>query len=124
MFKFVINILNEIKDLFSSLDILIDTKNKRPKIVFFSESKMYQKFSKPIIDSLFSMYSEQIYYFSIDKKDKINNKKTTNYYVHPFLLNYIFNNLKAENLFLIHCCMSAVLKTLLCLGFFFNGCML
>ena len=100
MFKFVINAVNEIKDLFSSLNILIDSKNKSLKIVFFSESKVYQKFSKPIIDTLYSIYPDQIYYFSIDKEDKINDKRVRNYYVNPLLINFVFNNLKAKNLFL------------------------
>jgi len=100
LFKFLIKIIKEIKLFFSSLDILTDTKKIKPKIVFFSENKVYQKFSKPIIDVLCSTSSDEIYYFSIDKEDQINHKNIKNYFVSPILLNFIFNNLKAKNIFL------------------------
>jgi YidC/Oxa1 family membrane protein insertase len=100
MIKFFINFLNKVKNFFSSLNILIDLVNLKPKIVFFSENKSYQKYSKPIIDVFCSKSSETIYYFSIDKDDKIINKKVHNYYVNSILLNFVFNNIKAENIFL------------------------
>jgi YidC/Oxa1 family membrane protein insertase len=92
--------LNEVKLFFSSLNILIDLKNIKPKIVFFSEHKSYQKYSKLIIDSLCSKYTDQIYYFSIDKDDKINDKRVNNYFVNPLFINFFFKNIKAENMFL------------------------
>ena len=92
--------LDEIKFFFSSLNILIDLKNKKPKIIFFSENKSYQKYSKPIIEIISSKYPDQIYYISIDKDDKINTKKVSNYFINSLLINFIFNNIKAENMFL------------------------
>lgn len=100
MFKSLIKIINKVKFFFSSLNILIDLKNTKAKFVFFSENKSYQKFSKPLLDTLCSKYTDQIYYFSIDKDDKINNFRVNNYLVSPLLVNFIFNNLKAENIFL------------------------
>lgn len=93
-------VLDEVRDFFSSFEILEDSKNNIPIIVFFSENKVYQKFSKPIIDVVFSIHSGQIFYISIDKEDKINDKRINNYYVKPSLINYVFDNLKAQNLFL------------------------
>ena len=100
MINFFTKILNNVKFFFSSLNILIDLKNQKPKIIFFSENKSYQKYSKPIIDVFCSKNSEIIHYISIDKEDKINNKKVYNYYVNPILINFLFNNIKAENVFL------------------------
>ncbi len=100
MFKFIKNIINEFRDLLSSLNILVDTKNTKPKIIFFSENKVYQKFSKPLIEIILSVSSNKIYYLSIDKEDKIHHKKVKNYYISPFLINFTFNNLRAENIFL------------------------
>lgn len=100
MLKNLINILNEVKFFFYSLNILLDLKNEKPKIIFFSESKSYQKYSKPIIDTLCSIYPDQIYYFSIDKEDSIADKRVRNYIVNKILINFIFKNLKAKNLFL------------------------
>ena len=100
MFNFFKKIVNEVNFFFSSLNILIDLKNKKPKIIFFSENRSYQKYSKQIIKVLSSKYSETIYYFSIDKEDKINNQNINNYYINPFFLNFVFNKIKAENMFL------------------------
>ena len=69
-------------------------------LFFFPKKKSYQNFSKPIIKTLLSIYSEEIIYLSIDIEDKIDNKRVKNYYVNPLLLNFIFNNLRAVNLFL------------------------
>ncbi len=100
MSYFFINIYKELKYLFSSLNIIIDTKNISPKNIIFSESRVYQKFSKPILEIILSKNSDVIYYFSIDKEDKIKNERVRNYYINPLLINYIFKNLKAKNLFL------------------------
>ncbi len=100
MLKVLIKILKEIKFFFSSLNILIASNNIKPKIVFFSENKVYQKFSKPLIDAIISSSSDQIFYFSINKDDMIENERVTNYFVSPLLLNFVFSKLKAENIFL------------------------
>ena len=94
------NIIIEIKKFFSLLNFLVDLKDKKIKIVFFSESKSYQKYSKSIIDALCSIYSGKIYYFSIDKNDTIKHDRIINYYVSPLLIYFFFNKLKAENIFL------------------------
>lgn len=98
--KLIKNFFSKIKFFVSSLDILQDLKNHKPKIVFFSEHKSYQKYSKILIDFISSNNSEQIYYLSLDKDDKIINKKVKNYFIDLRLVNYIFKNLKAQNLFL------------------------
>ena len=100
MFERINNFINEIKLFFSLLDILIDLKNSKPKFVFFSENKSYQKYTMLIIDILCSKYPDQVYYFSIDKNDKVNNKNVRNYFINPLLLNYFFKNIKSENMFL------------------------
>jgi YidC/Oxa1 family membrane protein insertase len=100
MFKSFINFINELRLFFFSLDILKDLKNIKPNFVFFSENKSYQKYSKQLIDTLCSKYNGQIYYFSIDKNDKIENKKVNNYYINPLLMSYFFNNVKSFNMFL------------------------
>ncbi|MBD1168310.1 hypothetical protein IDH29_03905 [Pelagibacterales bacterium SAG-MED06] len=99
-FKLIKNFFSKIKFFVSSLDILQDLKNHKPKIVFFSEHKSYQKYSKILIDFISSNNSEKIYYLSLDKDDKIINKKVKNYFIDLRLVNYIFKNLKAQNLFL------------------------
>ena len=100
MYQVLINIFKEVKLFFSSLNILYETKKVKPKIIFFSENKVYQKFSKPIIDAICSVHNGKIYYFSISKEDKIDDSRVNNYFVHPLLINFIFKKIKAENIFL------------------------
>jgi len=100
MYQFLINILKEVKLFFSSLNILYETKNVKPKIIFFSENKVYQKFSKPLIDAICAVYNCKIYYLSISKEDEIDDSIVNNYFIHPLLINFIFKRIKAENIFL------------------------
>lgn len=100
MIKGFTNFLDDVTFFFSSLDILKNVKNSKPKFIFFSENKSYQKYSIPLIDSICKRFSDQIYYFSIDKSDKINSERVSSYYINPFLISYFFNNIKSKNMFL------------------------
>ena len=100
MLKKLIIIFNELRSFFNTLNILSDLNNLKPKIVFFSESKSYQKYSKPIIDILSSKYTDQIYYLSIDKEDVMADKRVKSYVINKILINFFFKKLKANNLFL------------------------
>ena len=100
MINLMKNILVEIKSYFNSLNTLTKLKNIKPKFVFFSENKSYQKYSRPIINVLCSKYPDNVYYFSIDKEDKIEDKRVKNFFINHFLIKYFFNNIKAENILL------------------------
>lgn len=94
------NFINKSKSFFFSLNSIIKLKNIRPKFVFFSENKSYQKYSKLIIDVLCENYPGEVYYFSIDKEDTINDKRVKNIFIDNFLIKFFFNNVNAENMFL------------------------
>ena len=94
------NLINAVTLFFSSLDIFKDIKNKKKKFVFFTEHKSYQKYSLPIIDTICSNFNDQVYYYSIDKNDKIKNSDVCNHYINPLLINYFFKNIKTTNMFL------------------------
>ena len=81
MLKIFNEISNRFKFFFSSLNSFKEFKRKKLKFVFFSESKSYQKYSKPIIDVLCEKYPNEVYYFSIDYQDKINDKRVNNLFV-------------------------------------------
>ena len=100
MLKILDNLIIKFKSFFFSLNTLIELKNIKPKFIFFSENKSYQKYSKPIIDVLCEEYPNQVYYFSIDKEDKINDLRVKNYFINYFLIKFFFNNVNAENMFL------------------------
>ena len=82
--------INKFKNFFLSLNTLVELKNIKPKFVFFSENKSYQKYSKLIIDVLCEEYPGKIYYFSIDKNDKINDKRVKNYFIDYYLIKFFF----------------------------------
>jgi hypothetical protein len=94
------NFTNKFKSFFFSLNSIIKLKNTKPKFVFFSENKSYQKYSKLIIDVLCEDYPGEIYYFSIDEEDVINDKRVKNIYINYSLIKFFFNNVNAENMFL------------------------
>ena len=100
MLKIFNKLSNRINIFFSSLNSFKEFKGKKLKFVFFSEGKSYQKYSKFIIDVLCEKYPNQIYYFSIDYKDKINDNRVNNFFVDHLLIKYFFNNLNASYIFL------------------------
>lgn len=100
MFNILKNFLSEIRSFFFTLNILIELKKIKPKFVFYSEKKSYQKYSEPIIDVLNSQFPDQVYYFSSDKTDKFKNKNVKNFYINNLFLNTFFNQVKTENMFL------------------------
>ena len=100
MFKSLKNFLSDIRLFFFTLNILIEIKKIKPKFVFYSEKKSYQKYAQPIIEVLSSQYPNQVYYFSSDKSDKFENKNVKNFYISNLFLGTFFNPVKAENMFL------------------------
>ncbi len=100
MLKIFNKISNRLYTFFLSLNSFKEFQNKKLKFVFFSESKSYQKYSKPIIDVLCKNYPNDVYYFSIDYEDKIYDQGVNNFFVDQLLIKYFFNNLNASNIFL------------------------
>lgn len=100
MLKILNNQLIKFKSFFTSLNIINELKSIKPKFIFFSENKSYQKYSKPIIDVLCEEYSNEVYYFSIDEEDKINDKRVKSYFINYLLIKFFFNNVSTENMFL------------------------
>jgi len=100
MLKILNNQLIKFKSFFTSLNIINELKSIKPKFIFFSENKSYQKYSKPIIDVLCEEYPNEVYYFSIDEEDKINDKRVKSYFINYLLIKFFFNNVNTENMFL------------------------
>ena len=100
MFKTLSKIKKRFNIFFFSLNSFKKFKNVKLKFVFFSEGKSYQKYSRPIIDVLSSHYPNQVFYFSIDSQDKIEDKRVKNFFIDRLLISFFFNNLKATNIFL------------------------
>lgn len=100
MQNFLQNIFHNYKKTFFSIKTIIELKDINPKLVFLSEQKSYQKYSKILIDVLLSKYSEEIYYFSMDTNDRIEHPKIKNFFISPHFTRFFFNNIKTKNLFL------------------------
>ena len=90
MFKTLSKIKKRFNIFFSSLNSFKKFKNVKLKFVFFSESKSYQKYSRPIIDVLSSHYPNQVFYFSIDSQDKIEDKRVKNFFIDRLLIRFFF----------------------------------
>lgn len=83
------------------LNTLIRSNEISLKYIFFSENKTYQKFSKIIIDVISQKFPNQVYYFSLDKNDKINQNGVKNFFIYNnYLAKFFFDNIKGDNIFL------------------------
>ena len=97
MFK----IINKIKSNYIQLKKIFNITDKKIKIVFYSESKFYQKFSYDLIKFFIKIYPGQVYYVSSDLNDKIDDLDVKNLFIGNGLLrSFFFSLIKAEYLFL------------------------
>ncbi len=96
----MLKIFKNLFEFFKLYKIINKFVNQNFKIVFYSENKIYQKYSYILLNSLADKYPNQVLYASSDKNDIIDNEKITNLYVgKQFSLQYFFLKLKAKNLF-------------------------
>ena len=97
MFNFLKNILIPLK-IFNDINKVNAVK---PKFVFYSENKSYQKYAYPLIEFLTKKYPSKIYYVSSDEKDIIDNRNIINIFVgKSFFLQYFFKSIFADNFFI------------------------
>ena len=95
--KFILNIKNTIS-IFKNIKQI---NNDKPKIIFFSESKSYLKYSYLLINLISKKYPNEIYYVSSDPTDKINNPNIKNIFVGSgILMHYFFLTVKGVNMFM------------------------
>ena len=96
----MLKMLKDLAEFFTLTKKINYFVNQNFKIVFYSENKTYQKYSKILLDYLINSYPNQILYASSDKNDFIENKNLINLYVGKrYSLQYFFSKLKAKNLF-------------------------
>ena len=97
----MINIIKNIKSKYNILKNIFKITDKKIKIIFYSESKSYQKFSYKLVDFFSKKYPNQVYYVSSDINDKIHNLEIKNLFIgNGFLMIFFFRIIKAEFLFL------------------------
>ena len=92
---------NSIKKFYQDFQSINKINFEKPKIVFYSENKSYQKYGYNLIEYFSKKFPGKVYYISSDKYDRIKELEVTNVYIKSyFLLQYLFLNIKADNLFL------------------------
>ena len=95
----MINFFTNIKNYLFIFKNINSITSKKYKVVFYSESKNYQKYALILIDFLITKFPGEILYVSSDKLDFINNDKIKNLYIGKgLMLQYFFSKIQASNL--------------------------
>ena len=101
MFKLLFLSLCKIKKDYKIFKNIIQIRSLKPKFLFFSENKNYQKYSYLLIETLIKKYPKEVYYVSSDIDDKIKNPDVNNIFIGKGLLrNIFFSVIRAQNFFL------------------------
>tara|TARA_B110001452_G_scaffold261057_1_gene259363 strand:- start:260 stop:1396 length:1137 start_codon:yes stop_codon:yes gene_type:complete len=101
MFKSLFSPIDKIKSTFNIFRNIIHLRKIKPKYLFFSENKNYQKFSYLLIEALAKKHPNEIYYVSSETDDKVKILSVKNIFIGKgLLMNVFFLIIKAENIFL------------------------
>ena len=94
----ILDIIKKKIDIFKNINLI---NLKKPKFIFYSESKNYQKYILLLIELLSKKYPNEVYYVSSDKNDRIDNLNVKNIFIGEGILrNYFFSSINAENMIL------------------------
>ena len=101
MLKSLFSVINKIKNNYDIFKKIVHLRKIKPKYLFFSEDKKYQKYSYLLIESLVKKHPNEVYYVSSDVEDKIKNLNIENIFIGKGLLMIIFFMIiRAQNMFL------------------------
>ena len=101
MFKSLFLLKNKIRNIYKIFQKIIHLRKIKPKYLFFSENKNYQKFSYLLIEALAKHNPKEVYYVSSEIDDKIKILNVKNIFIgNGLLMNVFFLIAKAENMFL------------------------
>ncbi len=93
--------ITKIKKFFYDFKNINKINSLKPKIIFYSENKSYQKYGYNLIEYLSKKFPGKVYYISSDIDDKINDLDIINVHIGGnFLLQYFFTSLRTDNLFM------------------------
>ena len=78
-----------------------EISEKKPRFVFYSESKSYLKYAYSIIEFLSKKFPGEVYYISSDFDDKVLHLNVKNFFIgQGILLQYFFKRIETNNLFM------------------------
>ena len=101
VFKSLFSPIDKIKDTYKIFRYIIHLRKIKPKYLFFSENKNYQKFSYLLIETLAKKYPKEVYYVSLDADDKIKNSNVKNIFIGKgLIMSIFFLIIRAQNFFL------------------------
>ena len=90
MFKSLFLLKNKIINIYIIFQNIIHLRKIKPKFLFFSENKNYQKFSYLIIEALAKNNPKEVYYVSSEIDDKIKILNVKNIFIGNGLLMNVF----------------------------------
>ncbi len=101
MIKLLFSIINKIKSDYHIIQNIFYLRKIKPKYLFYSENKKYQKYAYLLVDTLVKKYPQDIYYVSSDVEDKITDLSVKNFFIGKgLLLNIFFLAIRAKYMFL------------------------
>ena len=101
MFKSLSSLFDKIKNNFYIFQKIIYLRKIKPRYLFFSEDRKYQKYAYLLIETLVKKYPQEVYYVSLDVDDKIKNPDVKNVFIGKgMLMNVFFLIIRAQKLFL------------------------
>ena len=101
MFKLLLSLFDKIIINFNIFNNIIRLRKIKPKYLFFSENRNYQKYTYLIIETLAKKYPKDVYYVSSDIDDNITNLDVENIFIgKSLLMNIFFLIIRAKYMFL------------------------
>jgi len=101
MFKSLSTLFDKLKNNYYIFQKIIYLRKIKPRYLFFSEDRKYQKYAYLLIETLVKKYPQEVYYVSLDVDDKIKNPDVMNVFIGKgLIMNIFFLIIKAQNFFL------------------------
>jgi len=101
MLKSLLSVVYKVKNIYNISQNIIYLRKIKPKYLFYSENKKYQKYAFLLIKTLSNIYPKEVYYVSSDINDKINDPNIVNVFIGDgFLRQFFFQSIATENIFL------------------------
>ena len=101
MFRSIKIFINKLKTNYKIFKNILLIRKIKPKYIFFSENKNYQKFSYLLIETIIKKYPKEVYYVSSELDDTFENSDVINFFIGKgLLLNIFFLLVRANNMFL------------------------
>ena len=101
MIKLLFSLISKIKNDYYIFQKIIHLRKIKPKYLFYSEDRKYQKYAYLLIETLVKKYPQEIYYVSSEIDDQIKNLAVNNIFISKgLMLNIFFTIIRAQNMFL------------------------